>query len=40
MPKKTSTLFKLKKLHRVKNTKLIHFKDELGRPIDGQLVIG
>ncbi|WP_341787369.1 hypothetical protein [Rickettsia endosymbiont of Cantharis rufa] len=27
-------------LNRVKNAKLIHFKDELGRPIDGQLVIG
>lgn len=27
-------------LNRVKNATLIHFKDELGRPIDGQLVIG
>lgn|GEM_PF-6389691 len=24
----------------IKNVKLIHFKDELGRPMDGQLVIG
>ncbi|ABV75588.1 hypothetical protein A1C_06840 [Rickettsia akari str. Hartford] len=39
MQKKNIYIFKLKKLHRVKNTKLIYFKDELGRPIDGQLVI-
>ena len=42
MPEKKHLHFQTEEteLNRVKNAKLIHFKDELGRPIDGQLVIG
>ncbi|WCR56361.1 hypothetical protein [Rickettsia asembonensis] len=42
MPEKKHLHFQTEEieLNRVKNAKLIHFKDELGSHIDGQLVIG